>query len=105
MDCTWSKESTSLRKVAIDTPEALEDPNFVLKHFTTLRIVNENVIIKWSLIFTVLYVWLVVCLFVCLVGWLVSLFVGWLFVCLFSCLVCLFVGCLFVCLLAVCLFV
>ena len=79
MDCTWSKESTSLRKVAIDTPEALEDPNFVLKHFTTLRIVNENVIIKWSLIFTVLYVWLVVCLVGCLFG----LLAGWLFVCLF----------------------
>ena len=83
MDCTWSKETTSLRKVAIDTPEALEDPDFVLKHFTTLRIVNENVIIKWSLIFTVLYVWLVVCLF------------SWLFVCLFDSLI----VCLFICLL------
>lgn len=43
VDCSWSKETKSLRKIAIETPEVLKEPNFVMKHFTTLRIVNKNV--------------------------------------------------------------
>jgi hypothetical protein len=46
VDCSWSKDAANLRKIAIETPESLKDPNFLLKHFTTLRIVDKNVIIQ-----------------------------------------------------------
>ena len=45
-DCSCSKEAPVLRKIAIETPESLQDPNFVFKHFITLRIVDKNVIDK-----------------------------------------------------------
>ena len=44
VDCGWSKDAANLRKIAIETPESLQDPSFILKHFTTLRIVDKNVI-------------------------------------------------------------
>ncbi|CAB4022034.1 Hypothetical predicted protein, partial [Paramuricea clavata] len=43
VDYNWSKEAGNLRKIAIETPESLQDPSFILKHFTTLRIVDKNV--------------------------------------------------------------
>lgn len=46
VDCTWSKEGAALRKIVIENPECLNDRNFVWKHFKTLRIVNENVILS-----------------------------------------------------------
>jgi hypothetical protein len=46
VDYNWSKEAGNLRKIAIETPESLQDPSFILKHFTTLRIVDKNVILN-----------------------------------------------------------
>ncbi|XP_028400966.1 leucine-rich repeat-containing protein 43-like [Dendronephthya gigantea] len=43
VDGGWSKEAADLRKIAIETPHFLQDPSFVLRHFTTLRIIDKNV--------------------------------------------------------------
>ena len=43
VESSWSKDAANLRKIAIETPESLQDPSFILKHFTTLRIVDKNV--------------------------------------------------------------
>ena len=45
VDCRCSKDAANLRKIAIEMPESLQDPSFISKHFTTLRIVDKNVII------------------------------------------------------------
>lgn len=42
VDCSWSNEASTLREIAVKTPEKLSK-EFVLNHFKSLRIVDKRV--------------------------------------------------------------